>query len=298
MDFSGISFEDLVMSKRTIEVQLVLLLLQTVVVKIAFDFIRKVTKQYIDKQSWKTQFIALSKTTYKAMGISLNSEEDWYDASVSSISFSIHHLIGGLLCVPSVLGVPGISPQLSFALARHGALFEAAFELSDVLTRAYQILFTSDGWSKNPRSVLTILAIHHTCGLSSVVPMNLFFGDSRLYHEAVFLLQGAAGIALGAQAYGYTINIKTNTGIFQMKLLTSLVMAVMLYTRVFRYCLLGFELAQMMYNGNFAVFTISMFACLAMSLFNVIIVGDAFKKFKKFAFMEYISKEDSKLKMK
>ena len=40
-----------------------------------------------------------------------------------------------------------------------------------------------------------------------VVPMNIALGDDRAYHEFVFLLQGAAFIALATQGYGFTLSL-------------------------------------------------------------------------------------------
>merc|ERR1719181_857416 len=105
------------------------------------------------------------------------------------------------------------------ALARHGALCEAGWELQDAFTRAYEVLFGGEkGKLLNPTPVLVFWAFHHTMGLSMVIPMNLVYPDLAYYHELVFLLQFASFVAMMFQHYGYTLDVKTKSGLNMMKI--------------------------------------------------------------------------------
>uniref|UniRef100_A0A7S3V232 TLC domain-containing protein n=1 Tax=Aplanochytrium stocchinoi TaxID=215587 RepID=A0A7S3V232_9STRA len=272
------TFNDFFMAKRSFDVQFYLLFSQAILVKLMFVVFAKGARAIVDKKAWKKQFIALNKRTWTAMGVDFGDDETWYQAALFNFPLSFHHLVGGLLCVPSVFGVPGISKEVAFALARHGALFETAWEFQDIVTRFYQFIF-KENWRKlNPPGLLKILAIHHACGMCAVIPMNLYFGNSVLYHESIFLLQGAAGISIGSQSYAYTLDLKKDSDVFKYKILSLIVLAVILYTRVFRFFSLGLELATLMYGSNFAIFALAMAASSLMSIFNVLLLLDALKK--------------------
>lgn len=115
-------------------------------------------------------------------------------------------------------------------MAGHGALCEAGWELQDLATRAWQLTFGGeDGKAKNPVALVVIMCIHHAMGLCMIIPMNIHHSSNPSYHEFVFLLQFAAFVALGAGNYGSSLDIETTSGLFQMKIVCTIVLLVMTY---------------------------------------------------------------------
>ena len=146
------------------------------------------------------------------------------------ISILIQHGVGGAMCVPSITG--WLPASVAAPLARHGAMCELGWEVQDTLIRMGQIFFGGEAGRKmNPTPLLVIFFIHHCTAMGMVIPMNLcvppalslslslsllhperpllgrFYGDSVLYHEMVFLLEGAAFVAMGMQNFGCTSDI-------------------------------------------------------------------------------------------
>jgi len=88
-------------------------------------------------------------------------------------------------------------------------------------------------------------------GLSMVIPMNLLYHDNKYYHEFVFLLQAAAFAAMILQSYGYTLNVNTKEGLFRMRGTIIISWVLILYSRILRFGVVGYHLAQTFYmDGN------------------------------------------------
>ena len=85
------------------------------------------------------------------------------------------------------------------ALAAHGSLVEAGWELSDVFVRVTGVLGLRGprGRAENPRGLVLLLLCHHAVAVTMVVPMNAnaILRTDRDYHELSFLLQAAAFVA-------------------------------------------------------------------------------------------------------
>lgn len=116
--------------------------------------------------------------------------------------------------------------------------------------------------------------------------MNLYYADNRDYHEFVFLLQVAAFVAMSLQSYGYTLNVKTKAGLFKMKVSIAVSWLTILYSRVVRFAIVGYRLANTFYvDGNLGMLYVGSFALILMALFNFMIFLDATQKLVKFAKM-------------
>jgi hypothetical protein len=178
----------------------------------------------------------------------------------------------------------GFSGPVAWALVRHGALCEAGWEFQDILQRAWQVKFGGeDGKAKNPSSLLAAVALHHALGLCMVIPMNLAYGGHPCYHELVFLLQGAAFFALLMQNYGFTLDVHTSAGLHQMRLGAISVFAVLCWSRLYRYWAIGYQLMCTLYaDGNVVILSVAGPGLVLMGIFNVVLVGDAFGKCRKF----------------
>lgn len=116
-----------------------------------------------------------------------------------------------------------------------------------------------------------------------VIPMNIYFGDNTLYHEAVFLLQGVAAISLALQNFSYTLDVKKPSDLLQMKMTMVLCMTIVLYSRMFRFVPLCYELAMFIGNqGHQELLYVGCIGAVSMGLFNIALSLDAFGKFMKF----------------
>mmetsp|Transcript_168183 Transcript_168183/g.535197 ORF Transcript_168183/g.535197 Transcript_168183/m.535197 type:complete len:261 (+) Transcript_168183:334-1116(+) len=179
------------------------------------------------------------------------------------------------------------SPEVRAAMACHGALSEAGWELQDGLERAYHVLFgTAEKKKKNPTALLVIMSFHHTMGLTMVVPMNLFFPSLYWYHEAIFLLQSAAFFTLLLQQCAFTLDVGTKGGFRKMQLSVVTVFSLMVYSRALRYGFVVYNIVAFLYaEGGTVMFVGSCVATLLMSLLNALFVFDVAGKLVKFLTM-------------
>lgn len=92
--------------------------------------------------------------------------ETAYEFACLFLAIMVQHGVGGLLCVPALVPALGVPAHVATALACHGALCEAGWELQDILSRLFQVCCTKEGARNNPTALLVILGIHHTMGLS------------------------------------------------------------------------------------------------------------------------------------
>merc|ERR1711870_128022 len=122
--------------------------------------------------------------------------------------------------------------------------------------------------------------------------MNIMYGNNRDYHEFVLLLQGAAFVAILSQNYGYTLDVKSASGLKQMKICVIVTLATMLWSRLFRYALIGYSLVSMFVaDGNMAMTYCGGSMLGLMGAFNCLLIHDAYSKFFKFMKMEHTVEE-------
>lgn len=191
------------------------------------------------------------------------------------------HLTGALLCVPAVFGF--LSPSVASAMARHGALSEVGWEFSDTITRVYEVVFGGkEGRRKNPPVLLFSYALHHCAALSLVLPLNVYYHDSPAYHEAVCLLQSAAVIACWCQQYGFMQDTEVPSQYLKLKISVTLGLVAMVYMRMVRGGYLWYVvLDTLRTDGRTTLFRVALVSVVTMTLFNLMIIGDATHKFVK-----------------
>lgn len=245
-------------------------------------FASRVVKPFIDRSSFREQWIQLHQAIYKGSGIIL-SREGCYDLSCWTVPMITQHGLGGLLTIPFLLNL--FSPKVNVALACHGALTEFGFELQDIVSRLWQVKYgTESQKSANNPTILKLIIAHHMVGLTLILPLNLYARDSYYYHESGFLLQGASFISLFVQQYGFSLDMAKKECALQMRNISRFATCVMLYSRVIRYIplmyLLNMELRE---KGFHTMANVGAFVGLGLSFFNVVIMGSAWKKLKKFS---------------
>mmetsp|Transcript_1579 Transcript_1579/g.1860 ORF Transcript_1579/g.1860 Transcript_1579/m.1860 type:complete len:308 (+) Transcript_1579:145-1068(+) len=291
-----VSLQDLLMSKTTWKVQLLLLLIQTLAWKVILQLLAEYFLQIIKTRPWGGQYVRLfSEHFQKTFGIKFPDDTAMLGGA-GYVAVMCQHITGGLLCVPSVFSLTIFPEEVAFALARHGAMAETAWEVGDMITRIYKICFTEDGRRSNPASLIFILALHHVVGILLVLPLNVYFGNSKLYHEGIFLLQGAAGVAICCQCYGFTLNLKKDSDLTQIKLISTFVLTVMIYSRFYRFGALGIEVYYILKSKYELEHLIPFYllAMGAMSLFNLLLIVDAVSKFSKYCLRRIDSIDEGK----
>eukprot|EP00930_Biecheleria_cincta_P005134 TRINITY_DN106057_c0_g1_i1.p1 TRINITY_DN106057_c0_g1~~TRINITY_DN106057_c0_g1_i1.p1 ORF type:complete len:343 (+),score=61.68 TRINITY_DN106057_c0_g1_i1:161-1189(+) len=276
----------LFLSTPTLEAQLSLIALHAA---FWWCFINWASKSVVDPfvklQPWEEQWLQLNKQFFKnSFFTAFSSDADAFDFACVFQAILMQHFVGGVLCLPSTLGLEG---RAFTAMACHGALCEAGWELQDIVTRVHQRLLQGEkGKGLNPLPLLLVVLVHHAMGQSMAIPMNLYYADNRDYHELVFLLQVAAFVALSLQSYGYTLNVKTKTGLFKIKVNIAISWLAILYSRVVRFAIVGYRLASTFYmDGNLRMLYVGISALVLMGLFNATIFLDATQKLVKFAKM-------------
>lgn len=278
----------LLMCDASLQVQLSLLMAHAAFWRLVLPVIAKqIVAPFVNTKPWKAQWIELNQKTVKSFGI----VNDWdtqtqFNFFCEFIGVLFQHAIGSLCCVPALLG--WFSPEVGSALACHGGLCEAGWELQDGLTRAYQVIFGGDeGRKKNPPALCAIMAIHHTMGISMVIPMNLHFPHLYYYHELVFLLQFAAALALACQNYGYTLDVSTRSGLLKMRATVIFVFITMFYSRAARYVYVTFNIVMFLYAEGGAFMCVGGgITAAVMALFNILLVMDSAGKLVKFLRMD------------
>lgn len=273
----------LLMAEPRVNVQLTLGLMQAVLWFMYMPwFAKSVVKPYIDRSNFKEQWIHLHQTIYRTSGINLD-REGTYDLSCWTVPMITQHGIGGLLTVPLLLNL--FSPEVNIALACHGALTEFGFELQDLLYRLWQRNYgTKAEKAANNPTILKMIIAHHMVGLSLIIPFNIVARESRYYHEAGLLLQGASFVSLASQQYGFTLDMAKESGALKMRNISRMVFCICLYTRLLRYLplqyFLNMEIRELGYTSlaNVGVVT----GC-GLIFFNLVVLRGAWKRLQKFS---------------
>lgn len=267
----------------SLPVQLTLAALHTLMWGVTLVSITHALIPVVKRQRWVGHFVAIQQRILAdQFGIHLTFDDTVYGAC-NLMSACLEHAVGALLCLPSQLPALGISTGLSQALARHGALCEVGYELSDVIVRGYDFLFIHGGRARQPPTLLALVVIHHFAGLSTILPLNILLPNSAVVHACTFALQFAALAALVAQYYGYALDVKVPRELMQMKVVSTGLVALMVYTRMYFFVRITIAIFQeLRHVAPPSVLLLALGSATTMAVFNVIVVGDSIKKAAKF----------------
>mmetsp|Transcript_65800 Transcript_65800/g.198723 ORF Transcript_65800/g.198723 Transcript_65800/m.198723 type:complete len:351 (+) Transcript_65800:81-1133(+) len=283
----AIDVQSLWRADPSLEVQLSLLAFQAVFWYAAISTLtERLFKPFMRSHPRKVQWTRLNQSTIRKVLFVDFGEEEAFSFGCQFLAVAVQHGVGGGLCLPSLLAPAGRPGGLAASLARHGALCEAGWELQDLVVRVCQALFTREGRKMNPPALLASVAAHHALGLGMVVPMNLALGEDPHYHEFVFLLQFAALTAVAFQQFGFTLDVRTSSGLRQMKACLAGVWAVILWSRILRYGVVACRLLRVLRGGSSrAMLAGGCASVLAMAVLNVSFFVDGTLKLLKFARM-------------
>lgn len=281
---TGALFADLVAGAPKVHIQLLLVVMQALWWCVFTQIAHRRIRTWMRTAPMYPQWIELNTKAFEAIaGIKPATFLEEETGACMWLAVLCQHGVGGLLCVPSLLGI--FSPATTAALACHGALCEAGWELQDILTRSCSLVLEGESAkSKNPPSLLLILMLHHAMGLIMVIPMNLHYGQEALYHEMVFLLQFAGAFAGFAQQYGYTLDVSSSCGLQQMRLSCLVTWCAIVHTRFVRFWVVGLKLLAVFGAHGDNHFLWAGGAVLGlMGVFNLLVCCDVTSKLFKFA---------------
>ena len=160
------SVEDILMAAPKLEVQITLALMYSLMCYITIHYIIVPTVyRIVHNMKCKKQFLHQTRQSRKtALGYDPGDDEDaQVDIAADAQSYVVLHCIGGLLCLPSLLGLSAVFPTgVPAAMARHGGLCELGFEIEDTLVILAEITFGGEnGRKKNPFRKIRFLLMHH-----------------------------------------------------------------------------------------------------------------------------------------
>jgi len=302
MDFSSITLADLLQAAPIWEVQLVLILMQAafwhlIIVWILPPFMLR----FINSMKSKDRYLEVQFAAFRKLCKLGEHERHLLPGFIAYFNgVIVQHLTGGLLCLPSLLGLA--PPGVASALACHAALAEVGWEIQDTLKRAKEFLLDGKlGRQMNPPKLVVPLLMHHVLAECLVLPMNMYYHDSKLYHEAIFMLQGVAVVSYVCQHFGYTCDVDDPRELLQLRAATTVALVVILWSRVVHSAYLWYVLLRMVYaDGQFFLFKVALVPVVCMSLFNLMMVMDCCKKFSKLVLQkpprDYLSEPEESTK--
>lgn len=256
-------------------------------------------RRFIDNMKAKDRYLGVQFAAFKkGCGFEEHERHIVSDIVVYFNCVFAQHAVGALLCVPSLLA-SSPSPVAS-ALACHGALAEVGWEIQDTLVRAKQIVCDGKAGRKhNPVKMVVFLLMHHVLAQCLVLPMNVCYHDCRLYHEAVFVLQGVAVVSLVCQHFGYTCNSDDYAELLQLRVATAASLIIMFWSRIIHSTYLWYAMLTMIHaDERMLLFKVAVIPIISMTLFNFMMVADCFSKFRKFALQAPSAEDQSDVKEK
>lgn len=278
-------------SETTLQVQVAEALVLAVLVKAVMMLTTKVVKIVSAGKPYIPRVIELTQRQMKTMlQVDIDEELALHFWEITW-GIGVQHMLGGALCVPLITG-RFCSYETALVLARHGALCEVGWEIGDIVERAWQVLFGGEyGKKMNPLPLLALLACHHAMSMCLVIPMNVNFHDLIPYFELVFLLEGAAAVALIAQQYSYTLNVDSLFDLRQMFWMTLANFSNMVFCRMIYYWYVVYKILVAFWAANSMGFFYAGFvvAILLMPVIGFLFCADGVKKLMKFGKL-YFSK--------
>ena len=273
-------------AEANINIQLALLVLHALLWHVITTRAARRIAPWCRAQPWIERFRARAGSTLRrGYGIQFKDEDDMFALVMLVAAILCVHLTGGLLCVPALLAKRPSS--LVVALAAHGSLVEAGWELSDVFVRVTGVLGLRGprGRAENPRGLVLLLLCHHAVAVTMVVPMNAnaMLRTDRDYHELSFLLQAAAFVAGFSQLYGFTLDCDTEQGLRRMRLSVFFSWFSAVWSRGYRYLIVAWRLWRRVCATQSTNMALGGAIGLAgMTLFNLAINIDTTRKLVKF----------------
>mmetsp|Transcript_131052 Transcript_131052/g.326956 ORF Transcript_131052/g.326956 Transcript_131052/m.326956 type:complete len:303 (+) Transcript_131052:80-988(+) len=197
------------------------------------------------------------------------------------VNMCITHIISALFMLPVAAlgwGRAGAIGRLAFIL---GTLCEVGFDIFDFSKLTLLTFFPQRFPRLGPQTPVTLFCLigvlHHTTVLSMVIPMNLKYAYLEPYHAAAFWLLFSAGVCYITGQYKFTLDGRTKSGLAQIKAIVMLQLVMNVFARwIIWFPAIIAVLRITFAAGDIAYFRGACFGGLGMSLYNIVIVADAF----------------------
>lgn len=210
----------------------------------------------------------------------------------------LQHFIGGALCLPAVLGY---TEPWAANLACLGVLSEMGWEMSDladiVITRSTAI----DGKERIPDTLVMIMSIHHSMTLTLGLPLVIKYRQLCTVHLLTFNLQWAAALAISANEYCKTLDLKNPKQLWTFRIVNGICFAIMAWMRgIYWLYLCGKLHFRLLEDGETTMMCVGVMIYILITGFNVMLCIYPFgKKMLKFGsrskmMMAVIEEEEKK----
>jgi len=240
-----------------------------------FQLVPPIVGSYVRDKKWLHAAVRRDyeqmKKVYDRIGYDMGGEEATIAHMIKKwprfALTSVQHAVGGLLCLPAVLGI--LDVRTSAALVCLGTLSEAGFEIQDTLYRIYVRTTHPKGKALQSNRGFMALAVHHVLATGFGIPMILHYRNLHAFHVMVFMMQGAAGLAGVVAEYTKLLDVTQKSKLYEFTVLTCLTCGVMVWTRGIHFCYSAVQiLAAWWADGSYTFLALGVPALLAFGAFN------------------------------
>jgi len=253
--------------------------------------------KWFNTKPYKDMVVNKWQEVMKGIGIDMtyqSCEESLHDTYGCS---TVHHAVLGALCLPRVLGMPGISIALSSALVCHASLGELGHEIEETITiiRDY-VVDPARAREKHHPMMLLFLATHHVMGFTIAIPLNMFYPQYYHYAHGLFQLHFATAVSSFVQFYVWSSTLETARDLLKMKACVTIGFAAAMYGRGIGYLWTFYQMVMQFYADGATMFLLGgTFAGVMMLVINVAMLNDATKEFIKVFSMSFEEQDTATL---
>lgn len=196
-------------------------------------------------------------------------------------SVAVQHLVGTSLCIPSLIGYG--DPAWASSLACLGILCEMGFEIVDYVLLLYRRW--RYGKEKVTNAALIFGAVHHSLATLVGPYAILSYRDLRTVYWICFDMQFAGSLLL-LMEYAKLLDITKQPDLMQFKVVNFIMFVFMVWTRVFHWFYLVFEMYVTWWNDEkWTAMVVGGVVIFVFSMMNVFIIAIPFgKRFFKFLY--------------
>ena len=197
------------------------------------------------------------KAMNEAMGTDFTNEEEliahmmwnWADFQIGTFQ----HMIGGVLCIPSLLGIG--DSNWSSSLAVLGILSEVGWEIEHMVVDVFYPRIRY-GAEKVPMIVIIGSLIHHSLATGLGIPLILRYRQWQILHALSFDLQFGPTLVAPLAEYGKLLDVANPSELCRFKIINLLKVIIVGWTRGINFVYLVVHAIIRWYNDKAWVFLI------------------------------------------
>jgi len=226
------------------------------------------------------------KETYEKMGMAKTKDhfiESFMDSWPYFQAVYLQHIVGGLLCLPAVIGIGNEATASSLACL--GVLSEVGYEIEDLITWLCRRYLSPRGKERVPDGFLSFIVAHHSLTTTMGFPMVLRYRNLKTLHLICFDLQFAGAVVMMVQEYTKLLDITIPKELRKFQCCNFFALVVALWTRGVYFAYLSASLYLTWYKDKAWVFLfVGIAASVQFILFSLVFgIVPYYKRFAKFA---------------